>query len=173
VPETDAYGQIEDTGIYLAGDCRGIVGAKASASQGRLAAIAVASKLCPDARTELVQRENTVSAQLREQLRIRPFLDAVYRPMDSHRNPKDDSVIVCRCEEVTAGQIRAYAQLGCQGPNQTKAFGRCGMGPCQGRLCGLTVSELLAQARGVSPAEVGYYRIRPPIKPVTLGDLAG
>ena len=173
VPETDAYGQIEDTGIYLAGDCRGIVGAKASASQGRLAAIAVASKLCPDARTELVQRENTVSAQLREQLRIRPFLDAVYRPMDSHRKPKDDSVIVCRCEEVTAGQIRAYAQLGCQGPNQTKAFGRCGMGPCQGRLCGLTVSELLAQARGVSPAEVGYYRIRPPIKPVTLGDLAG
>jgi NADPH-dependent 2,4-dienoyl-CoA reductase/sulfur reductase-like enzyme len=172
VPETDAYGQIEDTGIYLAGDCRGIVGAKASASQGRLAAIAIASRLRLGMGANLRQREGAVRAELRGQLRIRPFLDALYRPADSHRMPHDDSVIVCRCEEVTAGQIRKYAELGCQGPNQTKAFGRCGMGPCQGRLCGLTVTELIAQSRGVSPAEVGYYRIRPPIKPVTLGELA-
>jgi NADPH-dependent 2,4-dienoyl-CoA reductase/sulfur reductase-like enzyme len=173
VPETDAYGQIEDTGIYLAGDCRGIVGAKASASQGRLAAIAIASRLRPGAGGDMHRRELAVRAELRGQLQIRPFLDALYRPADSHRMPHDDSVIVCRCEEVTAGQIRKYTELGCQGPNQTKAFGRCGMGQCQGRLCGLTVTELIAQSRGVSPAEVGYYRIRPPIKPVTLGELAG
>lgn len=175
VPETDAYGQIADTGIYLAGDCRGIVGAKASASQGRLAAIAVASRLGPRPRTgdDLHQRERAVRAELRGQLRIRSFLDALYRPADSHRMPHDDAVIVCRCEEVTAGQIRKYTELGCQGPNQAKAFGRCGMGPCQGRLCGLTVTELIAQSRGVSPGEVGYFRIRPPIKPVTLGELAG
>jgi hypothetical protein len=46
------------------------------------------------------------------------------------------------------------------------------MGPCQGRLCGLTVTEVIAQARGVSPAEVGHYRIRPPLKPITLEQLA-
>ncbi|HSW16163.1 MAG TPA: NAD(P)/FAD-dependent oxidoreductase [Ramlibacter sp.] len=172
VPETDAHGQIEDTAIYVAGDCRGIVGAKASASQGRLAAIAVASRLWPEAGKALQQRESTVRAELGRQLQIRPFLDALYRPADAHRMPTDDAVIVCRCEEVTAGQIRQYTELGCQGPNQTKAFGRCGMGPCQGRLCGLTVTELIAQGRGVSPQEVGYYRIRPPIKPVTLGELA-
>jgi hypothetical protein len=34
------------------------------------------------------------------------------------------------------------------------------------------VTEIIAQARGVTPAEVGYYRIRPPIKPLTLGELA-
>ena len=62
--------------------------------------------------------------------------------------------------------------LGCQGPNQAKAFTRCGMGPCQGRLCGLTVTEVIAHERGVSPAEVGHYRIRPPIKPITLEELA-
>ena len=54
-----------------------------------------------------------------------------------------------------------------------KAFLRCGMGPCQGRLCGLTVTELIANARGVTPAEVGHYRLRPPVKPVTLTELAG
>ena len=86
--------------------------------------------------------------------------------------PKDE-VIVCRCEEVTAGELRSFVKLGCLGPNQAKSFGRCGMGPCQGRLCGLTVTEVIADARNVAPATVGYYRIRPPIKQLTLGELAG
>ena len=47
------------------------------------------------------------------------------------------------------------------------------MGPCQGRLCGLTVVELIAECRGVPVSEVGYYRIRSPVKPVTVGELAG
>lgn len=62
--------------------------------------------------------------------------------------------------------------MGCLGPNQAKAFSRAGMGPCQGRFCGLTVANLLAEANGQSLDETGYYRIRPPIKPVTLGELA-
>ncbi len=172
-PETDDYGQLEDSGIYVAGDSRGIVGAKASASQGRLAAIEIARRLGCGDREACDDQEIAVRKGLERQLHIRPFLDALYRPPVAHRIPQDDSVVVCRCEEVTAGQIRKYADLGCQGPNQTKAFGRCGMGPCQGRLCGLTVTELIADARGVTPGEVGYYRIRPPIKPVTLSELAG
>jgi hypothetical protein len=62
--------------------------------------------------------------------------------------------------------------LGCAGPNQLKTFTRAGMGPCQGRMCGLTVYETLAHARGVSPAAIGSYRLRPPIKPVSLGAIA-
>ena len=100
-----------------------------------------------------------------------PFLDAAYPPYAAAVRPAD-STIVCRCEEVTAGDIRSYAGLGCLGPNQAKAFGRAGMGPCQGRYCGLTVTALLAEANGQTPDETGYYRIRPPIKPVTLGELA-
>ena len=46
------------------------------------------------------------------------------------------------------------------------------MGQCQGRLFGLTVIELIAQTRGVTPQEVGYYRLRPPVKPITVGELA-
>lgn len=172
IPETDAFGQIENTGIYIAGDSRGIVGAKASAVQGKLAAVAVAARLERVSVDDRIARERALRADLDKQLHIRPFLDALYRPPAEHRKPSQDPVIVCRCEEVTAGQIRGYVDVGCQGPNQTKAFGRCGMGPCQGRLCGLTVTELIAQARDVSPAEVGYYSIRPPIKPVTLGELA-
>ena len=46
-------------------------------------------------------------------------------------------------------------------------------GPCQGRLCGLTVAAVIARERGVAVAEVGHQRVRPPIKPLTLGELAG
>ena len=73
---------------------------------------------------------------------------------------------------MTAKQIVDAVGLGCTGPNQVKSFLRSGMGPCQGRLCGLTVTELIAAARGVSPAVVGYYRLRPPVKPITLAELA-
>ena len=101
----------------------------------------------------------------------RPFLDALFAPPPAFRVPAADT-IVCRCEEVNAGEVRDAVRLGCPGPNQLKAFVRCGMGPCQGRLCGATVVELIADARGVHPRDVGYFRLRFPIKPLTLGELA-
>lgn len=167
-PVTDAWGRLGETHIYVAGDSRAIVGAQASAVQGRLAALAIGHRL--GVVTDIARSAASLQHQLRRHTYIRPFLNTLYRPMDENRIPKAENVVVCRCEEVTAGQIRRYVELGCRGPNQTKAFGRCGMGPCQGRLCGLTVTEVIADARGVEPSAVGYYRIRPPIKPVMLGD---
>ncbi|EJO57616.1 [2Fe-2S]-binding domain protein [Burkholderia multivorans ATCC BAA-247] len=102
---------------------------------------------------------------------MRPLLDALYTPPAALRRPDGDT-IVCRCEEVTAGEIRRLASLGCQGPNQMKAFTRCGMGPCQGRWCGTTVGELIAEVQQRDVADVGQYRVRAPIKPITVDELA-
>ena len=68
--------------------------------------------------------------------------------------------------------LRDHAQKGCLGLNQTKAFSRCGMGPCQGRMCSITAAQVLADERGVDVSEIDYMRIRAPIKPVTLQALA-
>jgi NAD(P)H-nitrite reductase large subunit len=95
----------------------------------------------------------------------------MFKPRAQICAPPDDT-IVCRCEEVTAGDIRAMARAGQPGPNQVKAFTRAGMGPCQGRQCGLTVTRILAAAQNRAPSEVGFYRVRPPLKPLTLGELA-
>ena len=84
-----------------------------------------------------------------------------------------DEVTVCRCEEVTAGQIRRAVRLGAPGPNQVKAFVRCGMGPCQGRLCGPVASTVIARERGLPVGEIGAFRPRAPYKPITVGALAG
>ena len=85
--------------------------------------------------------------------------DRGYPPYDGAIAPGDD-MVVCRCEDVTAGEIRSYAKLGCLGPNRTKALGRAGMGPCQGRYCGLTMTALLATATGQTPDETAHYRKR-------------
>ncbi|TCP44216.1 NAD(P)/FAD-dependent oxidoreductase [Rhodovulum marinum] len=171
VPDHDRWGETALPGIYVAGDGAGIGGALAAELAGRLVGLHAAAAL---GRWEQAERDRLavpLFAALARERAARPFLDAAYPPSPQSRAPAD-ATIVCRCEEVTAGDIRRYARLGCTGPNQAKAFGRAGMGPCQGRYCGLTVTSILAESNGKSPQETGYYRIRPPLKPVTLGELA-
>lgn len=171
VPEHDAWGLTPNESIYVAGDGAGIGGALAADLAGRLVALHAAAAFGRIPLAARDRRAAPVFSALARERAARPFLDAAYPPSARTRAP-EDGTIICRCEEVTAGDIRRYARLGCTGPNQAKAFGRAGMGPCQGRYCGLTVTAILAEANGQSPAETGYYRIRPPLKPVTLGELA-
>lgn len=155
-------------GIAVAGDGAGIAGGTAAAERGRIAAIAAVRALRPEA---TVPDPQAIRQKLQREEMGRAFLDLLNRPAESFRQPVGET-LACRCEEVTAKQVRDMARIGCEGPNQMKAFLRCGMGPCQGRLCGLTVTELIAAERKRTPEEVGYYRLRPPVKPITLAELA-
>lgn len=171
-PRLDDWGRSSVEGVWIAGDGAGIGGAKAAECAGTLAALAIA---CDLGRIDAEHRDEQALAPrfaLRAERKARPFLDALYRPGDDMVAPPDDEALVCRCEEVAAGEVRALAAQGIAGPNQLKAYSRCGMGPCQGRLCGLTVVELLAAAQRRSPDEIGYYRIRPPVRPLSVGELA-
>ncbi|WP_110668100.1 NAD(P)/FAD-dependent oxidoreductase [Salinicola halophilus] len=171
IPRRDSDGRSDIDGFYVAGDSGGVGGARVAETQGSLAALAALASL-DHIDTPTFEREaQPLRRALASESAIRPFLDTLYRPADTWRHPSDD-VVVCRCEEVTAGEIRRVAKLGCSGPNQMKSFTRCGMGPCQGRMCGVTVSELLARESGQSVEATGYYRLRPPFKPITLGQLA-
>ncbi len=168
VPERDESGATALDGIAIAGDGGGVGGGESAAEEGRRAAIAAIRALRPG--TGPGEAEISARRSLARWRRGRRFLDAYYRPAFA---PPAGDTIVCRCEEVPAREIAAAVAQGCAGPNQLKAFTRCGMGPCQGRMCGLTVTQIIAALRGVSPAEVGHYRLRPPVKPLTLGELSG
>jgi NADPH-dependent 2,4-dienoyl-CoA reductase/sulfur reductase-like enzyme len=170
-PEVDIWGNSSTPGVAIAGDGAGIAGAEAAAFTGAIAALEAAHVLGRLAEHARDSRAAPLRASLGPYLRGRPFLDLLYRPAQSFRTAADDA-IACRCEEVTGRQIREATALGAQGPNQLKAFLRCGMGPCQGRMCGLTVTETMAAARGVSPAGIGHLRTRAPVKPITVAELA-
>jgi NADPH-dependent 2,4-dienoyl-CoA reductase/sulfur reductase-like enzyme len=171
-PVVDPWGATSHARIAIAGDGAGIGGWESAVAAGHLAALDAAfrvGRLTEAARNSraIVPRWSTARA-----VALRPFLDRLYRPADGMLAPTDDATVVCRCEEITAGQVRQVARLGATGPNQAKAYLRTGMGPCQGRMCGTTVAALIAQERGVPIAEAGMLRPRAPFKPLTVGELA-
>lgn len=170
-PVVDHWGESSQADLFITGDGASIAGADAARLRGELAALRVAVKLgrTSDDAAEIAAR--SVRRKLDRELAIRPFLDAMYRPRPQIFAPANET-IVCRCEEITAGEIRTLAMVGRPGPNQIKAATRAGMGPCQGRQCGYTVTQILAAVQNRSPAEVGFFHIRPPLKPVTIGELA-
>ncbi len=171
-PKSDTWGQTSSEKIFIAGDGGGIDGARAAEYTGRLSAIKIAEIAGRLGRKECEALAVPCSRAHRHHLAVRPFLDSMFRPAVELLSPPDDETIVCRCEEITAAEIRRISDLGCPGPNQMKAFCRAGMGPCQGRMCQLTVTEMMAEAYGISPADIGALNIRPPVKPVSLAALA-
>jgi bacterioferritin-associated ferredoxin len=168
VPDIRGVGLTSRDSISMVGDVVGIAGAEVAMLQGERAADEVLGQLSGIGSAQPLSEP----AVLSRQRRLRRFLDRYFPPTSQFQLPPDDDTIVCRCEEVTAGEIRSVAARGCMGPNQAKAFTRCGMGPCMGRKCAATVSQLMAQVHDMSVRDIGHYRIRPPIRPITVGQLA-
>ena len=169
-PKADAWGDMGQR-RFIAGDGAAINGAIAAELAGQISALQIAHQQGILTSEQLNTSAQPLQKQLAQEITIRPFLDALYAP-DYHDVLADDEVIVCRCEEVTSGMLREQVRKGCLGLNQSKAFSRCGMGPCQGRMCGLTAAMVVADERNVEVSEIDYFRIRAPIKPVTLQELA-
>jgi NADPH-dependent 2,4-dienoyl-CoA reductase/sulfur reductase-like enzyme len=170
-PVVDSWGESSQVDLFIAGDGAGIAGAKAAQLRGELAALRVAVKLGRMSEDAAAMAARPIGRKLKRELAVRPFLDALFKPRSQIFAPADET-IVCRCEEITAGEIRALAKVGRPGPNQIKAATRVGMGPCQGRQCGYTVTRLLSASQNRPPSEVGFFHVRPPLKPVTVGELA-
>ena len=170
-PQLDQWGRSSAQYIRITGDGASISGALSAEQHGHVVALGALADLGIISKDKRDQLAKEPLHAYKKTAKLRRFLDTLYAPATECTSPADDTII-CRCEEVTAGEVRHYAKLGCVGPNQTKAFSRCGMGPCQGRYCSLTVTELLAEEHHLHHDTVGSYRIRSPIKPVSLEELA-
>jgi NAD(P)H-nitrite reductase large subunit len=85
----------------------------------------------------------------------------------------DDETIICRCEELTAGEVRAAIRLGLSTVNEVRRYTRAGMGLCQGRTCGRLVAQLLAEETGRPLSDFLPATSRPPVRPVEVATLAG
>lgn len=171
-PRADAWGRTSIASLFVAGDGAAIEGALAAECSGRLSALEIAHALGRLGQEERDAAAGPIRRSYARHTAPRAMLDALFSPPTAVIAPALDDVVVCRCEEITVATIRQAVAVGCLGPNQLKSYARPGMGPCQGRMCGLTVAEVIAAERGVPVSDVGYFRIRPPIKPLTIGELA-
>lgn len=163
LPVIDGDGRA-GSGLYLAGDGCRIGGADAAAASGRLAAAACLADLGRPTAVDLGRDRRTVDRLRRFQL----ALAKAFRWPAEWLHDLPDDVTVCRCEGITAGELRATMSkpLGPTDVNRVKALTRVGMGRCQGRFCGLAASEIAAASRGCSHAEVGRLRGQAPVKPL-------
>lgn len=171
-PVADEWGNSSIEGISIVGDGAGIGGAVAARHAGRIAGFESARAL---GRIDAKQRDDAAQADqrwMREDLRVRPFLEALFKPPAALLNQPADETLVCRCEEITAGEIRNAIHEGHRDTNQIKFLTRCGMGPCQGRQCDNAMSQIVAKELGIEVKDAGGYRIRPPIRPLTIEQLA-
>ncbi len=146
--------------------------------QGQALAPAVLASIGPSigraAKSAALGQCQNAKRQLGPLKRLRSFLDAQVPAARAFSEIGDDTQI-CRCEAISAGEIRRIAGFGCSGLNQARSLTRAGMspcmGPCMGRQCGASVAKVLAVAQGKRQQALGYYAVRLPLKPVTLGDL--
>lgn len=170
VPQRDALGRSPVRGVYLAGDGAGIGGADVAEMTGACAAQALLEDAGLPVDHALRRR---LQARLRRQARFRAALERAF-PFPAHlAAAMPDETILCRCEAVTAGEMRAAAEP--EGPhgaapevNRAKAFTRIGMGRCQGRVCGMAAAEVLAARIGCDVARIGRLRGQPPVKPLPI-----
>jgi NAD(P)H-nitrite reductase large subunit len=86
---------------------------------------------------------------------------------------KDNDIIVCRCEEITLGEIREWIDRGCGTVGEIKRVLRAGMGPCQGRGCQDIIMREISRRLNIPLDQVEAGSVRPPVKPIKIGLLAG
>lgn len=168
LPRRDPDGRSSTASVYLAGDGAGIGGAVMAELAGERAALAM---LADSGIAVSVARVRALARRQARWARFRRGLDQAF-PLRAAGC--DDSVMVCRCEEVRAGTLRAAAeQYAIDDLNRLKALTRIGMGLCQGRMCQAGAAELLADCRGLALADIGRLRGQAPVKPLNLAMLGG
>ena len=157
LPVRDEFGRTSIENVYSVGDGASIGGAQVAMSEGRIAAREILNR--PALRRDI--------QQLRRQKKFQRHLWAMFAAPVVRTWA--DSTIVCRCESVTAAQIRSAIAAGAQDANAVKQMTRTGMGVCQGRYCKPTLRVLLGQTANTTSADL---RARLPAKPFAIGTVA-
>ena len=161
LPRRDETGATPVPGLWIAGDAGGLGGAQLAEAQGQMAAFGALRHLGLDAPGDGVCRKRAARAR-----RFQKALWQVY-----HATPRalpEEAVTICRCEEVTAGQVRAAIADGATDPGAIKRATRLGMGRCQGRYCTGPALRLL-DAAGHSPSATALFAPQIPARPITVG----
>jgi thioredoxin reductase/bacterioferritin-associated ferredoxin len=171
VPIRDADTMTTVAGLYAIGDCAGLGGAPAAREEGVIAAIAAATRLGHDVSPAMQAEADAARTRLQ---RHRRFQDVLWRLFEAPRaglSLADEATVVCRCEEVTKGEIDTVLADGAPALGEVKRRTRCGMGRCQGRYCGPLLAEHLAATQGRPLDNFALFAPRAPVKPIAIADI--
>jgi NADPH-dependent 2,4-dienoyl-CoA reductase/sulfur reductase-like enzyme len=172
--DADDWGRTAAAGILVAGELTGIGGAELAELEGRLAG-AAAARYATSTASWTATPPAAEPALARRRQRLTAFAAALHTAHPLHPgwvDWLDEDTLVCRCEEVPLRRLHeAVDELGATDARTAKLLTRCGMGWCQGRICGEPVSRLIAARRGDPASAVPELTNRPVAAPITLGAL--
>ena len=159
-------------GVFAVGD--GVVssGAHAAWLEGRIAGVRAATDLGFHPPAPVGSTMASCQTRLKKLASFQQILREISRPGPGFYELADRSTIVCRCEEITLGEILDRISDGVEDIRQLKRFTRAGMGACQGRICGHYINHIIRQKTG-REAKDQLLPPRPPLKPVRLEWLEG
>jgi len=172
IAERDGDYRTTVDGLYVAGDGCGISGGAAAEIEGRIAGLTAALDLGKLDRAAYDKRAAPLRRDLGRAESVGIRMSHMMTPRPGILDTITADTVVCRCEDVTRGEIEETLEAGAFEVNQLKSWTRCGMGPCQGRMCGDTTARLVADKVG-GREKAGSWTARVPIRPVALDDLAG
>lgn len=171
VPVRDEMMQTSLPGVYAVGDGAGIGGVLLAEVEGEIAGLAAAGRIQGQA-ARAAQAIRKLGKELERERRFQTMYAELFTPEPGLYDLAQTDTILCRCEEVTLGQVQDAVALGQTTTNEVKMVTRCGMGECQGRMCGQLVARAVAKAAGKTVAQVGLLLPRPPLFPIPIADLA-
>ena len=171
IPKLDKFQCTTVSGLYVAGDCGGISGAHTAVLSGEIAGLRAAFDIG-------MISENLFTALYKSVQKKRQKTESFGKKMAKLMSMRSElleglspETIVCRCEDITFGQIMEALKGGATDCNEVKAWTRSGMGPCQGRTCGETISEIVSGHIG-NREKAGFWTARVPLRPCSIDALA-
>jgi thioredoxin reductase len=171
VTERDSDQRTSVPEVYAVGDCTGLGGAPAAEAEGIIAGIAAARSLGLMRGGAAEASEARVRSAL---ARHRRFQAGLWRLFQAERPVLElatAETVICRCEELSLGEIEAELQPGFASVGALKRRTRSGMGRCQGRYCGPILAGLSADREQRALDEGGHWAPRPPVAPIPIADI--
>jgi NADPH-dependent 2,4-dienoyl-CoA reductase/sulfur reductase-like enzyme len=171
IPIRDEYFETSLPGIYAVGDGAGIGGFRLSELEGQLAGLRAAAQLGygKDAAETAIQQ---VRLRIKRERRFQHLYSTSFTPGTGVFELAQDDTLVCRCEGITYGRLREFIQHGSRSTQEVKNGLRTCMGECQGRMCHQAVLHILSRLSGKTIDELGLFSARPPVFPLSIGNLA-
>ena len=159
-------------GVFAAGETTGVAGADVAELEGYIAGAAAARFLGRIDAVTFGKRTARVRAGLTRARRFARVLDGLYPFQTGWLDWPAPDTVMCRCEEVPWSAIGEAVAGGARDVRAVKGVTRCGMGYCQGRVCGPVLQQAVATAAGRSLTAVGDLQSRPVVTPVALAAIA-
>ena len=175
IPVRDDSMQTSCKNFYVVGDAAMIGGAGLAKVEGHIAGISAAWRAGLLTDVKMQKQASLMAPILKRERRFARMFGDLFAPRAGLQNLPDEKTVICRCEEVTLGDIRAAVNRGARSVNEVKMLTRSGMGNCQGRMCEMRVAQAILALAGdpdLSLENVGSFTTRPPLHPLPVSVLA-